>query len=348
MKNICFSTLLILSIFFICTSTYAQSVNDNCANASVLNIPNDGFYLGNVTSTTYDITNDGVQAGETFAPAIFSAGLFQKSMWFKFTIPTSRALSVTLLQPGSAIAPTDVGFCIYKTSDCLPANPQISTKLTPLAQFGTTFHPCVDSGVYLIQVSSNNNAKGVLFIQLSLDDTSQTPYNFPTTAYDFGTLNNTVGCITYTEDCLTIDDSTDYCKLIPGYGEYNRSSWHTFTTGNYVDYAGVAVDDAPSWAWWTNHTPYVGIKFYQGDCKTTAVSALTLLSTDTLSYNNEYRKFFNCNLQPNTTYSFELFFRQDYYNTFRVRVMVPGTKAAAGPQPALPSLLPPTSWVPFL
>ena len=130
----------------------AQPANDNCSNAAVINIPNGGFGMGKFNAAANNITQATLQAGETFAPAILVAGLNKKSMWYRFTIPTTRAIRVTLAQPGTDITAGDAGFAVYKVNACTPGVADISTKLTPIGTFGNTFHPCVDSGVYYVQV----------------------------------------------------------------------------------------------------------------------------------------------------------------------------------------------------
>src|ERR1044071_3488856 len=138
--------LTILLFCFFSAAALSQPANDNCTNASVITIPNSGFALGTFTSTTFDLTSATIQTGETFAPAILVAGLNQKSIWYKFSIPTTRAVRVTLAHRGSAITAGDAGFALYKTTNCLPAGTDISTKLTPLGVFGNTYHPCVEAG----------------------------------------------------------------------------------------------------------------------------------------------------------------------------------------------------------
>src|SRR5690349_7965489 len=75
-------------------TAYAQPANDNCANATVINIPGGGFGLGTFTSSKDNMGAATIQPGETFAPAIFAAGLDRKSLWYKFTLPTKRLVSV--------------------------------------------------------------------------------------------------------------------------------------------------------------------------------------------------------------------------------------------------------------
>ena len=185
-----FISLRLAVIFVFCLFTSLQAIcqNDNCANASPINITAAGYGLGLVNSTTYNISANTVQTGETFAPAILSAGLNQKSMWYKFTLPTTRKVSVTLAQPSTLITAGDAGFTVYRTNNCLPVNADISTKLTPIATFSTTTHPCVEAGDYLIQVSAKNSANGPLYIQLNISDTTGAIYDHPKDAYDFGPL----------------------------------------------------------------------------------------------------------------------------------------------------------------
>ena len=125
----------------------AQSpTNDNCNAATPINITNNGFNLGTFVSSSTDITNATVETSETFAPAILVAGQNKKSLWYKFTLPTTRSVRVALDQQGSAITAGEAGFAVYRTNNCLPANTDISTKLTPISTFGKTYHPCVEAG----------------------------------------------------------------------------------------------------------------------------------------------------------------------------------------------------------
>jgi hypothetical protein len=105
--------LFFIASLFVSFSLAAQPGNDNCANATPIPIPANGYGLGTFTSAQTDLTNATVQAGETFAPAVFVAALDKKSVWYKFSIPTIRAVRVTLTQPGTAITAGDVGFAVY-------------------------------------------------------------------------------------------------------------------------------------------------------------------------------------------------------------------------------------------
>ena len=135
--------LLCICFAFSFYCSYAQPANDNCTNPEIIPIPNSGYGTGAFSSSNVTITQATIQPGETFAPAILVAGQNQKSIWFKFTLGTTRKIRVTLQQPGAVIQAGDAGFAVYKTNTCLPATAALSTQLTPIATFGNTFHPCV-------------------------------------------------------------------------------------------------------------------------------------------------------------------------------------------------------------
>ena len=268
----------------------AQPLNDNCNNASVVSITNGGFGVGTFTSTTVDISDATVQSGETFAPAILVAGQSQKSVWYKFTIPTTRSVRVTLAQTGTAITAGDVGFAVYKTDNCLPSNAVISTKLTPIALFGNTFHPCVDSGEYFVQVSSKSSARGQILIQVETALPAAV-YDQPKQASDFSTLKQGIITQTFDVDCQSIEDATEVCTGLGNGKEYIKSTWHVFQTPAYFDYIVLmlALQSAPN--------SKIGVNIYEGDVRTASFKTLPMVvQCDSFVTNGGYysRKQFTC------------------------------------------------------
>ena len=146
--------ILLLAFIFLCFSRGFAAVppNDSCGGALPIIISSGGYGLGSFASANTDISQATVQTGEVFAPAIFGSGLDKKSVWYRFSLLTPRAVRVTLAQPGTAITAGDVGFAVYKSNNCIPGEPEISSKLTPIGTFGNTYHPCVQPGEYLVQV----------------------------------------------------------------------------------------------------------------------------------------------------------------------------------------------------
>ena len=281
---------LFLSFCFLLFLQIASAQNDDCNNASPVVIPSAGFGLGLFTSTQHDLTTATLQAGETFAPSIIVAGLNKKSVWYKFSLPTTRAARISLAQPGSVIQAGNVGFAVYKTNTCLPGTADISTKFSPIEIFGSSFHPCVEAGDYLVQVTSNQNANGPIFITLELGEPTPTLYDKPVDAYQFTNINTNKATVhDFLVQCQTIDDAAENCLPNSSFKDFSKSTWHTFTTPAYFDWFSVLLADInnpsnPNVAKYT-----VGYRIYEGDSKTTPVCSLLLVGGfDSLRTNGYY------------------------------------------------------------
>ncbi|MBL0355847.1 MAG: gliding motility-associated C-terminal domain-containing protein [Chitinophagaceae bacterium] len=336
--------IFFLLILFGCTFTqlHAQApTSDNCVNAETIVIANNGFGLGNFSSSQINITNATVQAGESFAPAIFVAGLDDKSVWLKFSLPTIRAVRVTLSQPGTAIAAGDVGFAVYKDNNCLPTNDSISTKLTPIVTWGNTYHPCVPAGDYLVQVSSNVNANGPIIITVEISDQTGAAYDHPNEAYAFGIASPYARKIDFEAECQSIEDATEVCSSLNNYTEYHKSAWFTFTTPAYLDYLVVGLSGTGATTYFpsggANIQKKFGYNLYRGDAVTTPINSLTVVDGCDSMLTNGYRcasKEYRCgDLQPNTTYSIQLFIHKDFKDMVRLGILTGGANPTAGPLP---------------
>ena len=332
--------LILSCLLLVATTVLAQPVNDDCSNASIINIPNNGFGKGVFTSTTNDISQATVQTGETFAPAILVAGQNDKSMWYKFTIGTTRAVRVTLAQPGTTVTAGDAGFAVFKANSCLPNNTNISTKLTPIGTFGNTYHPCVDSGVYYIQVSSNARANGPLYIQLNISDTTGALYDRPQDAYHFGVVTPNSRRIDYLVSCQSVEDETERCASLANASQYHKSSWHTFTTPAYFDYLAIMLA-APSGNYFVNAATLkkFGYILYKGNAATGPLSSLVPVGGCDSLMTNGYRaafKMYKCSdLEPNTTYTIHLLAHETFNADIRLGITVGGTAPTQAPVPVL-------------
>ncbi len=325
-----------LFFVFVAHIALAQPVNDDCNNAAVINIPDNGYGIGTFQSSSADLTNATVQPGETFAPAIFVAAQNQKSVWYKFTLPTSRKVTVALAQQGTTITAGDVGFTVYKTSNCLPGNINLSTQLTPIITFGNSFHPCVTPGEYLIQVSSTMAANGPVYIEITTDD-AEAEYDHPATAYEFGALTQWTQHIDYWVQCQSLENNEEVCSGLGTPQQYNKSTWHTFITPSYFDY--VAVMFSGTYYWNNGGDRVIGYKLYEGDAVADP-NGLTLIdgcdSFVSNGYNADYRKYGCGVLSPNTPYTIELFFDTTFREeSVRLAIAYEGTDTTHAPVPVL-------------
>ncbi len=321
---------LVLFFYFFVFQLSAQQ-NDSCVNASIINITNSGYGIGTFYSDTVDITNATIETGENFIPSIFVASQHSKSVWFRFSLPTSRYVRLELVQYGTSIPAGDVGFSIYKTNSCLPQISDVSTKLTPHPNFDSTSHPCVESGDYLVQVSTKPNTTGRIFIRLVIDYNTSSRFDHTSEPYDFGTLYNGVENIAYSIDCQSIDDPNELCSSISNATDFNKSTWHVFTTPSHFDYLILLLSHQNGF-----NAP-VGIKIYQGDVRSTPYNTLPVYqgcdSIELYSYYPFYRTFTCDELPPNTTYSIQLIFAEDFYDNINLGFVTGIGNPTQAPEP---------------
>lgn len=343
--------LFVFSCFFgwVCLLSADQAhalgpVNDSCGGATVITIPGNGYGLGTFTSLSSDLTSATVQPGETFAPAIFVAGLDKKSVWYRFSIPTIRAVRVTLTQPGTTITAGDAGFAVYQASGCLPTNANISSKLTPIVTFGNTYHPCVPSGDYYIQVSSKLAANGPINIELEISDQTGAAYDHPNQAYSFGTANNFVRKIDFNTECQSIEDDAETCSAFPASASYNKSAWFTFKTPSYFDYLVVSLSGTGASTYFLSNNGLAtnrifGYNLYKGNVLTSAYNTLPVVDgCDSLITNGYYAayKMYKCaDLDTGTVYTIQLFIQKDFADDVRLGIITGGQTPTRAPRPVL-------------
>ena len=331
------STLSILLLSAM-ASFAAVPPNDSCGGAIPIVISNGGFGLGLFTGTNTDLTSATLQSGETFAPSIIVAGLNKKSVWYKFTLPTTRAARISLAQPGSGIQAGNVGFAVYKSNACVPGNAEISTKFSPIEIFGSSFHPCVESGDYLVQVTSNLNANGPVFITVDLAEPSPALYDKPADAYQFANINTNEHTIhDFLVQCQSIDNAAENCLPNGSLKDFSKSTWHTFTTPAYFDYFNVMLADVSNSGNSILPKYTVGYRLYEGNSRTTSVASLIMQGgCDSLRTNGFYYdyKMYRCgDLKPNTTYTVQLLYHKDHNKTMRLALAWNGLTPTIAPQP---------------
>ena len=154
--EICFSLkttrtyriLVLLLLFFSTEHSLLAQVNDNCSNALEIVIPNNGWDLGVYTSDTISLLGATKQVGEYVHPNQIAQ---DKTIWFKFSIPTTRNARITLNQPGPpfAMASTAVGWTLFDANTCLPTAANVVDP--PILNIEGYEHKCLKAGDYLLQ-----------------------------------------------------------------------------------------------------------------------------------------------------------------------------------------------------
>ncbi len=173
------------------TSIWAQRpVNDDCSNASEIIIPSNGFGIGKLTSLKVDITEASRQQAEQCVKDLDDVGNCTKTVWYKFYIPTTRNVSITLTQQDSAIPQIFAGFNTYRIPDCSYSIADIEKGLPPLNKFGVSGNSCLTQGWYLVQVGCKKKAKGTLWVELNISNSNSQPYDNLRGLFDFGLVKD--------------------------------------------------------------------------------------------------------------------------------------------------------------
>lgn len=327
-------TVLFLFLFFYSFFILAQPANDNCSNATLIPIGQNGYQVGKFTSSETDITKATVENDENFYSTILTAGQTEKSIWYKFSIPTSRKCTFYLKQNGNEIPGNAAGFTVYLAKNCLPKSAQAEdAMLASQSVFGSSTYPCMKPGEYLVQISTLNSTTGKLFVELELDY-PETLYDKPSAPYDFGVLTGN-RCLEYNKvklGCFSTDNTTEKCNLLGD--NFTQTIWYSFTTDNYLDYVAFAYRFLNSSV---SKKSQIGFRLFKGDSKTQPFSNLQEIgscNTDLLQSNVSIFKFFSCEqIQPNTTYSIQITAEKDFTDEFELFIQKFGTKASTGFNP---------------
>lgn len=226
MRKILTIVLVLLSV-----SISAQPSNDLCENADVVIITNSGFDIGNFIGKKVDLDLATREIGEICDESIKKLGNCDKTVWYKFTIPTTRDLEVTLKQTDSLIPQIFAGFTIYKAPDCNTNVGNIAAQLTPLAKFGTSGNACLQGGDYYIQVSAKNRVKGDIWVELDIAHPAVDSSNNHLTPFDIGLIDNNKTNKYFLTQCNTV--TSDEAVGINN-SKFIKSVWFkvTFKAGN--------------------------------------------------------------------------------------------------------------------
>jgi gliding motility-associated-like protein len=294
-----------------------------------------GYGTGLVTSSVITITPATVQPGESFSPTNSAAGQTEKTIWYKFNLPTSRSVTIRLDQNTASIASGDVGFAVYKTSSCVPGNADLSTRLSPVTVFGTTTSNCLEPGDYLVQVAAKSSANGSVYIQIETGVPATSPFDFTNQAYDFGSLATGLASVNYRVECQSMDNASEVCNSLPNSTQYTRTTWHVFTTPTYFDHISLLLANQSLPPGQT-----YGFNIYKGDVRSSTGTLVSGCNTFTSNAYKSARQTFTCSdLDPNTTYSIQIFYHQNFTDNVQLSLVSAGTVPTALPQPLLSSLI---------
>ena len=253
--------------------------NDNCANAIPIVISGSGYDYATYTSETSDLSMATSQAGEHFA----ESGHI-RSVWYEFSLPTSRNMSITM--GGSNLDNTAV--TVYEPTTCLPQATFLTGTL--LANGGGDIsNSCSKIGVYRVQVTGPSNTIAMVHIILTLSCPSAATalYDCPVDAYVFNAGNPLsqfqVSSGNHDIECQSIDEILENdCLPVPNKTNYRKSTWYVFTTGSTVDllifYFGIG-----------STSDRAGYRLFEGNVRNTPPNSLPLIECGATINDNHTR-----------------------------------------------------------
>ncbi|HEY1046180.1 MAG TPA: hypothetical protein VGF79_07055, partial [Bacteroidia bacterium] len=198
------------------------AVNDNCQDALEIIIPSNGFALDTFKSPGCNVSNSGREIGELCSKELEDAGNCDKTVWFKFYLPTTRNVGVKLSQHDSDMAQIFSGFNVYKVKDCNYFISDLSKQLQPISNFGVSGNSCLSQGWYMIQVGCKKKAKGELWIELQVNDPLSDSYDHIGQYFDISSKSwsqnfyqyMNVMCASITEEESKVVKDSAYSKSI--------------------------------------------------------------------------------------------------------------------------------------
>ncbi|MEM6771743.1 MAG: hypothetical protein AAF597_14265, partial [Bacteroidota bacterium] len=217
------SWVLLLPLF-----VFGQAANDDCADASEIIVPGNGYGYGTYSTDTISLVGAGTQLGEFFSPGVPNG----KSVWYKFSLPTTREV-VILLGQTTNMNPSSAGWTLYRTDNCLPGITEMIDP--PIFNIEGFTHACLRKGDYLLQVGADFSANGDIFVLFDFLPSSapEISHDFAKDAHDFQVVSGiTSNETTYEVGCQSVFDGELLCPD----SSFSKSTWHVFTTDNLIDY----------------------------------------------------------------------------------------------------------------
>lgn len=328
--------LVFLFLVFASVSASAQApANDSCHNAEVLYVGTNGYGFGTFLTDSVALDSATIQVGEYFHSSLVTSGNDKKSIWFKFYLSARRGVDLELKQNSNNIATKDCGFTTYYANQCLPTSTMATAaKLTTLNQFGSSFHPCMEPGWYMVQVSAKARAKGKIYLQIKTTYPHEYPavvnaeYDARDSAFYFGDQivgkrGSQSGTASYEMGCYTIKDSTElFADIGVNYRAYNQSAWFVFKANDKHDNTQFAFGGSGCTSYDT-----MAYRLFRGDAR--GGGSLQLLDSgysDWRAGNTCYGNCSNivrnykCLFDSGVTYSVQLLYHEDLDNTMSFRI----------------------------
>ncbi|MBI1223532.1 MAG: T9SS type B sorting domain-containing protein [Bacteroidetes bacterium] len=159
--------ILLLSLF-LSVQAKAQYMDD-FSSPAVIQIPGSGFATGTFSGDSYPMALATVSSNEYFPDDLVHAGLIERSIWYKFTIPTRRAVKITLDQNDTNTSQLDMGMAVYKDPQGLAAPNYLADAFPVLNRVGFVQNSCLEEGTYYVQVLSRLRCTDSINVSINIE-----------------------------------------------------------------------------------------------------------------------------------------------------------------------------------
>ena len=307
---------VIYTVFFICLlgagSHLLGQINNDWLTVSEISIPSAGFALGNYNGVSVALDNATLESGEYIANPIF-----QKSVWYKFFIATTREVSISMALSGLDVSTTSIGFYVYRETSAIPLSSDLGF-FTDGAVGTSSTNECLTAGTYYIQICGSLPLSVNVSPQLEISPTPSADVND-----DIATPDN-VGVVTAGNQvvldwpCLSIQSDEEYFPTIGAdYLNYSKSYWLTFQTDSHIDLFSYSVGLFSG----GNYSDQVAVRIFEAPLTLASFNPANAIYSNArgFHYPGEYTHI-PCLLLPNTTYVMQIIGRRDYSNSSYVNL----------------------------
>lgn len=317
---------LVLLILLLSPSKLLLSqANNNWSAAQTITIPSAGFGLGNYSGTAVPLDNATLEPGEYIANPIF-----QKSVWFTFTIATTRQVSISIALSGLDVSSTSLGFYVYRETATIPLSSDLGF-FTDGAVGATSTNECLTAGTYFIQLC------GSLLLSIDVNPQLEIAPTPAADANDNMAIPDDAGVITAGNQivldwpCLSLQTDDEY---FPGIGadylNYSKSYWVTFQTDSHIDLFSYSVQLFAG----GNYADQMAVRIFEAPLTLASFNPANAIYSNSRSFHQpgEYTHI-PCLLEANTTYVMQIIGRRDYSNISNVYLKHLGEGETVEPVP---------------
>jgi gliding motility-associated-like protein len=267
----------------------------------------------------------------TLEPGEYIANpIFQKSVWFTFTIATTRQVAISMSLSGLDVSSTSLGFYVYRETSAIPLSSDLGF-FTDGAVGATSTNECLTAGKYYIQICGSLPLSINVNPQLEISPTPSADANDNIANPDNAGVITAGNQIVLDWPCLSLQTDDEYFPAIGAdYLNYSKSYWVTFQTDSHIDLFSYSVELYAG----GNYADQVVVRIFEAPLTLASFNPANAIYSNSRGFHfpGEYTHV-PCLLEANTTYVMQIIGRRDYSNTSYVYLKHLGEGETVEPVP---------------